>query len=62
NQDGNVIFYVETREVLKDTSRDLIQWYAEVDGVYTYISYNTADASKVNTKALIRDLMITSLD
>lgn len=62
NQDGNVIFYVETREVLKDTSRDLIQWYAEVDGVYTYISYNTADASKVKTKALIRDLKITSLD
>ena len=62
NLDGNVIFYVETREVLKDTSRDLIQWYAEVDGVYTYISYNTADASKVNTKALIRDLKITSLD
>lgn len=61
NQDGNVIFYVETREVLKDTSRDLIRWYAEVDGVYTYISYNTADASKVKTKALIRDLKITSL-
>ncbi len=59
--DGRVVIHVEIIEESNSPLKDVIHWYAEIDGIYTHIMYYTSNARRVDTAALLSNLKISSL-
>lgn len=61
NQDGKITLHTETREKHPSDPGDVISWVANVDGIFTRVTYYTTNASKVDTASLLGELQITGI-
>lgn len=59
SKDGKITLNIETRDKRPDNSGDVIAWVANVDGIFTRVSYYTANESKVVTSELFAELEVS---
>ena len=53
SKDGKITFHIETREKHPTYPGDVINWVANVDGIFTRVVYYTTDADKVVTTDML---------
>lgn len=56
NSNGNLTLYIETRSPHPSGNGTMIQWVAEVDGIFTRIYYYTNNADDVKTESLFSNI------
>lgn len=60
-EDKRITIYGESRKTYDPGNRDVITWYAEIDGIFVWIKYFTEDLSKIDTAMMFHELSIVSI-
>ena len=59
SKDGKITFHMETREKHPTDPGDVINWVANVEGIFTRVVYYTANASKVVTSNRLSEVEVS---